>query len=95
MIEPFDVNPRLGVGARVVTGPFAERAFLLDDRNDVAFDDDLGVGWNRQAGIRSSIISKGSPRKPPMNSYSGKAVGHFNAAGEESQWIMAERHGDF
>src|SRR5262249_31336163 len=55
MHEAFNTNGWLLLEpARVVAGPFTERAFIDEViERDIAFERDLGVGRDRQAGDRS------------------------------------------
>ena len=54
MHERLDPDRRFGMHvARVIAGPFAERAFIDHViRVDIAFERDLGIGRYRQAGLR-------------------------------------------
>ncbi len=96
MIDRLDVDHRhLAHAARIVTGPFAERAlrvFLVG--RDKAFEHDLRVGREREAGHLAAHHPGRSPAHAADDVELEHAVGGFDAAIEESNRIAADHHGD-
>src|SRR3990172_4092459 len=96
MIETFYLAPWLGaLGAAIVARPFAERTFdFRIVEMHVAFDDDLRVRRNRQPGILAFDHLKRLPAHTADEFILRHAVGHLDAAGQKSQRVVAEGHGD-
>src|SRR5258706_5534776 len=97
VIEPLHLHPRLGaLGAGVITRPFAKRSFNLRlIEMDIAFDDDFSIGRNRQTGVFAFDHFERFAADTTDEFIFRNAIGHFNAARQKSQRIVAKRHGDF
>src|SRR5262245_6987825 len=97
MIEPFDFHCRLRSGrACVIARPFTERPFIAQlVRRRLAFNDDLGVGRNRQARVFAFDDLDGKT----LNAYDpvvfAHAIRHFKPARQIDQWVLPERNRDF
>ncbi len=94
MIDRLDVEHRdRPLAAGIMPGPFAERAFVLSlVGRDEAFEHDLGVGRERQAGDLAAH-HLGRPAAHAADDVElERAVGRLDAAVEERQRIAAEHH---
>ena len=91
MVHRFDLHERLGPRvARVVPGPFTERT--LDDallRVHPAFDDDLGVGGQREAGDRSLDDAERLAAHAAGPVILGEAELHLGRGREEQERVAA------
>ena len=92
----LDADGGLGAAAaRVIAGPFAQRAFLDDVVGiDIALEGDLGVGGHGHAGLGHADgldrFAEDAARRLEL----ALAIGNFEARQHEHRGVHAHHHGD-